>query len=83
MTLWYQFRGEPVKHNGSRVLSIWPFYVWIGAVNQSASSYDEIMHFFAQAIEFNMFYLFYVPIGFNLFFKTARSEPDYKPIFTI
>ena len=21
------FRGEPVKHNGSRVLSIWPFYL--------------------------------------------------------
>ena len=39
----------------------------LGADKQISSSYDEIIHFYAQAAEFNMFYLFNVPIGFNLF----------------
>ena len=41
-------------------------WVPINKWSQIASSFDEIMHFYAQAIEFNMFYLFYVSIGFNL-----------------
>ena len=44
-----------------------PFMCGLGADKQIASSYDEIIHFYAQATEFNRFYLFYVLIGFNLF----------------
>ena len=44
-----------------------PFVRGWGAAKQIASSYDEIMNFYAQVIVFNMFYPFYVPIGFNLF----------------
>ena len=45
----------------------------LGADKQITSSYDEIIHFYAQAAEFNMFYLFYVPNGLNLFFDFRRS----------
>ena len=46
------------------------------------------MNFYAQAIVFNMFYLFYVPIGLNLFIYyrqslKALSENEYKPHFKI
>ena len=46
------------------------------------------MNFYAQAIVFNMFYLFYVPIGLNLFIfyrqsLKALSENEYKPHFKI
>ena len=44
-----------------------PFMCGLGADKQIASSYNEIIHFYAQATEFNCFTCFYVPIGFNLF----------------
>ena len=45
----------------------------LGADKQISSSYDEILHLYAQAAEFNMVYLFYVPIVFNLFFDFRQS----------
>ena len=44
-----------------------PFMCGLGADKQIASSCDKIMHFYAQATEFYMFYLFYVPFGFIIF----------------
>ena len=65
-----------------------PFVCGQGTDKQNASSYDEIMNFYAQAIVFNMFYLFYVPICFNSFIYYRLSlktvfENDYKPHFKI
>ena len=40
----------------------------LGADKQISSLYDEIIHLYAQAAEFNIVYLFYLPVGLNLFF---------------
>ena len=50
-----------------------PFVCGLGAEKQIASSCDEIMNFYAQVIVFKMFYLFYVPIGFNIFIYYRQS----------
>ena len=46
----------------------------LGADKQISSSYDEIIHLYAQAADFNMVYLFYMPVGLNLFLFLGKVK---------